>query len=239
MQHQQHQQQQQQHQVQQQQQQHQVQQQQQQHQVQQQQHMSAGMGGGIVRPPPPEYKAAQAQLMHAGIGMGQQSRFANAASMRRVTQQPMPPSGKCRPIQDLSSEIARDSGLTRGCVPGVPGPMMRPQMTQQTAMHATANPMYMGGGGVGTVGGVGVGLAPGPNAAAGGGMSAIGGMHQMQQRLGYPRTNNQRPPNINIGPPDTLGNGIASRGNTQNWQHIFMQQQQQQQHHQGAYLHLL
>ena len=58
--------------------------------------MSAGMGPGLVRPPPPEYKAAQAQLMHAGIGgMGQQ-RFAGAGPMRRVAQQPMPPSGKYR-----------------------------------------------------------------------------------------------------------------------------------------------
>lgn len=59
----------------------------------QQQHMAGGMGS--VRPPPPEYKAAaQAQMMHASIGMGQQARFANAGPMRRVTQQPMPPSGK-------------------------------------------------------------------------------------------------------------------------------------------------
>lgn len=55
--------------------------------------MAGGMGG--VRPPPPEYKAAaQAQMMHAGIGMGQQARFPNAGPMRRVTQQPMPPSGE-------------------------------------------------------------------------------------------------------------------------------------------------
>lgn len=61
--------------------------------MQQQQHMAGGMGS--VRPPPPEYKAAaQAQMMHASIGMGQQARFANAGPMRRVTQQPMPPSGK-------------------------------------------------------------------------------------------------------------------------------------------------
>ena len=60
---------------------------------QQQQHMAGGMGS--VRPPPPEYKAAaQAQMMHASIGMGQQARFANTGPMRRVTQQPMPPSGK-------------------------------------------------------------------------------------------------------------------------------------------------
>lgn len=62
-------------------------------QQQQQQHMAGGMGA-VVRPPPPEYKAAaQAQMMHASIGMGQQARFANAGPMRRVTQQPMPPSG--------------------------------------------------------------------------------------------------------------------------------------------------
>lgn len=54
--------------------------------------MAGGMGG--VRPPPPEYKAAQAQMMHAGIGMGQQARFTNTGPMRRVTQQPMPPSGE-------------------------------------------------------------------------------------------------------------------------------------------------
>ncbi|RLU22933.1 hypothetical protein DMN91_005211 [Ooceraea biroi] len=60
--------------------------------MQQQQHMASGMGGG--RPPPPEYKAAaQAQMMHASIGMSQQARFANAGPMRRVAQQPMPPSG--------------------------------------------------------------------------------------------------------------------------------------------------
>lgn len=63
-------------------------------QQQQQQHMAGSMGG--VRPPPPEYKAAaQAQMMHAGMGIGQQARFPNAGTMRRVTQQPMPPSGKC------------------------------------------------------------------------------------------------------------------------------------------------
>lgn len=60
--------------------------------MQQQQHMAGGMGG--VRPPPPEYKAAQAQMMHAGISMGQQARFPNTGPMRRVTQQPMPPSGE-------------------------------------------------------------------------------------------------------------------------------------------------
>lgn len=55
--------------------------------------MAGGMGG--VRPPPPEYKAAaQAQMMHASIGMGQQPRFPNTGPMRRVTQQPMPPSGE-------------------------------------------------------------------------------------------------------------------------------------------------
>lgn len=60
--------------------------------MQQQQHMAGGMS---VRPPPPEYKtAAQAQMMHASIGMGQQARFANTGPMRRVTQQPMPPSGE-------------------------------------------------------------------------------------------------------------------------------------------------
>lgn len=59
----------------------------------QQQHMAGGMGG--VRPPPPEYKAAaQAQMMHASISMGQQPRFPNTGPMRRVTQQPMPPSGE-------------------------------------------------------------------------------------------------------------------------------------------------
>lgn len=58
--------------------------------------------GAVVRPPPPEYKAAaQAQMMHASIGMGQQARFANAGPMRRVTQQPMPPSGKFKQKQIL------------------------------------------------------------------------------------------------------------------------------------------
>lgn len=59
--------------------------------MQHQQHLAGGMGG--VRPPPPEYKTAQAQMMHAGIGMGQQARFPNQGSIRRVAQQPMPPSG--------------------------------------------------------------------------------------------------------------------------------------------------
>ena len=76
-------------------------QQQVQNQQMQQMHMQAqaagGMGGGVVRPPPPEYKAAQAQLMHGIGGMGQQPRFPGAGGVRgRVTQQPMPPSGKCR-----------------------------------------------------------------------------------------------------------------------------------------------
>ncbi|XP_076626130.1 neurogenic protein mastermind isoform X1 [Colletes latitarsis] len=144
--------------------------------MQQQQHMAGGMGG--VRPPPPEYKtAAQAQMIHAGIGMGQQPRFPNTGPMRRVTQQPMPPSG----------------------------PMMRPQMAQQQqqALHAAGGNMYM----------------------SGGGMAAIGGMHQMHQRLGYPRTNNQRPPNVSVGPPDGLGNSIAGRGAQQEWRHVLMQQQ--------------
>lgn len=67
-------------------------------QQQQQQHMAGGMGA-VVRPPPPEYKAAaQAQMMHASIGMGQQARFTNAGPMRRVAQQPMPPSGKLEQI---------------------------------------------------------------------------------------------------------------------------------------------
>ncbi|XP_015595049.1 neurogenic protein mastermind isoform X3 [Cephus cinctus] len=96
--------------------------------MQQQQHMAGGIGG--VRPPPPEYKAAaQAQMMHAGMGMGQQARFQNAGPMRRVTQQPMPPSG----------------------------PMMRPQMAQQQqqqALHAAGGNMYMGGGGMAAIGGM-------------------------------------------------------------------------------------
>lgn len=74
---------------------------------------------------------------------------------------------------------------------------------QQQALHATGGNMYMGGGG----------------------MAAIGGMHQMHQRLGYPRTNNQRPPNVSVGPPDGLGNSIAGRGAQQEWRHLLMQQQ--------------
>ncbi|XP_051155593.1 neurogenic protein mastermind-like isoform X3 [Leptopilina boulardi] len=106
-------------------------------QQQQQQHMAGSMGG--VRPPPPEYKAAaQAQMMHAGMGIGQQARFPNAGTMRRVTQQPMPPSG----------------------------PMMRPQMAQQQqqqpqqqqqqqqTLHAAGGNMYMGGGGMAAIGGM-------------------------------------------------------------------------------------
>lgn len=76
--------------------------------MQHQQHMAGGIGS--VRPPPPEYKAAaQAQMMHAGIGMGQQPRFPNAGNMRRVTQQPMPPSGNptnFQPTNIPSSEFA-------------------------------------------------------------------------------------------------------------------------------------
>lgn len=78
------------------------------------------------------------------------------------------------------------------------------QQQQQQALHAAGGNMYMGGGG----------------------MAAIGGMHQMHQRLGYPRTNNQRPPNVNVGPPDGLGNSIAGRGVQQEWRHVLMQQQQ-------------
>ena len=82
---------------------------------------------------------------------------------------------------------------------------MRPQIAQQQqqALHAAGGNMYMGGGG----------------------MAAIGGMHQMHQRLGYPRTNNQRPPNVSVGPPDGLGNSIAGRGAQQEWRHVLMQQQ--------------
>lgn len=97
------------------------------------------------------------------------------------------------------------------------------QQQQQQALHAAGGNMYMGGGG----------------------MAAIGGMHQMHQRLGYPRTNNQRPPNVNVGPPDGLGNSIAGRGAQQEWRHVLMQQQQgfqaqmrsqfNQQGHQGEY----
>ncbi|PBC32220.1 Neurogenic protein mastermind [Apis cerana cerana] len=176
--------------------------------MQQQQHMAGGMGG--VRPPPPEYKAAQAQMMHAGIGMAQQARFPNTGPMRRVTQQPMPPSET--PTKNLNIE--------KLFVPIVKywtnywiitskyenyGPMMRPQMAQQQqqALHAAGGNMYMGGGS----------------------MAAIGGMHQMHQRLGYPRTNNQRPPNVSVGPPDGLGNSIAGRGAQQEWRHVLMQQQ--------------
>lgn len=82
--------------------------------------------------------------------------------------------------------------------------MAQQQQQQQQALHAAGGNMYMGGGG----------------------MAAIGGMHQMHQRLGYPRTNNQRPPNVNVGPPDGLGNSIAGRGVQQEWRHVLMQQQQ-------------
>lgn len=66
-------------------------------QQQRQQHLSSTLTGGIqVRPPPPEYpppeyKATQAQAVHAGVGVGQQPRL--SAPMRRVNQQPIPPSG--------------------------------------------------------------------------------------------------------------------------------------------------
>lgn len=103
------------------------------------------------------------------------------------------------------------------------------QQQQQQALHAAGGNMYM----------------------SGGGMAAIGGMHQMHQRLGYPRTNNQRPPNVSVGPPDGLGNSIAGRGPQQEWgRHVLMQQQQQgfqaqmrsqfnQQGHQGENMTLL
>lgn len=80
---------------------------------------------------------------------------------------------------------------------------MAQQQQQQQTLHAAGGNMYMGGGG----------------------MAAIGGMHQMHQRLGYPRTNNQRPPNVSVGPSDTLGNSIAGRGAQQEWRHLLMQQQ--------------
>ncbi|KAF7414385.1 hypothetical protein HZH68_002874 [Vespula germanica] len=181
--------------------------------MQQQQHMAGGMGG--VRPPPPEYKAAaQAQMMHAGIGMGQQARFPNPGPMRRVTQQPMPPSVEQLDANEFGTVVLL--GL---------GPMMRPQMAQQQqqqALHAAGGNMYMGSGN----------------------MAAISGMHQMHQRLGYPRTNNQRPPNVSVGPPDGLGNSIAGRGAQQEWRHVLMQQQGfqaqmrsqfNQQSHQGGF----
>jgi hypothetical protein len=83
--------------------------------MQQQQHMAGGMGSG--RPPPPEYKAAaQAQMMHASIGMSQQARFANAGSMRRVTQQPMPPSGKKYVVLFYLNEKALTASLFRDLI---------------------------------------------------------------------------------------------------------------------------
>ncbi|EFN87132.1 hypothetical protein EAI_06811 [Harpegnathos saltator] len=204
--------------------------------MQQQQHMTGGMGG--VRPPPPEYKAAaQAQMMHASIGIGQQARFANAGPMRRVTQQPMPPSDPPHITEEekkgteiIMATPAKDRGtlmnqfqnnppaMQSQSAYGLPwssaqiaqqnyihSPMMRPQLAQQQqqALHATGGNMYMGGGG----------------------MAAIGSMHQMHQRVGYPRTNNQRPPNVSVGPPDGLGNSIAGRGGQQEWRHVLMQQQ--------------
>lgn len=67
-------------------------------QAMQQQHMGPGPNGmGGSRPPPPEYKASQAQLMQAQMmhqGGGAGGRFANAAAMRRMAQQPIPPSGE-------------------------------------------------------------------------------------------------------------------------------------------------
>lgn len=74
------------------------------------------------------------------------------------------------------------------------------QQQQQQALHAAGGSVYMTG--------------------------AIGGMHQMHQRLGYPRTNNQRPPNVSVGPQDGLGNNIGGRGGQQEWRHILMHQQQ-------------
>ncbi len=62
-----------------------------QQQQQQQQHMVGN------RPPPPEYKASQAQMMQAQMMQQQSARFPNAsaAAMRRISQQPIPPTSKC------------------------------------------------------------------------------------------------------------------------------------------------
>lgn len=61
-------------------------------QQQQQRHLSSTVPNAIIRPPPPDYnKAAQAQMVHASVGIGQQPRL--PGSMRRVNQQSIPPSG--------------------------------------------------------------------------------------------------------------------------------------------------
>ncbi|KAI4491742.1 hypothetical protein M0804_003134 [Polistes exclamans] len=235
--------------------------------MQQQQHMTGGIGA--VRPPPPEYKAAaQAQMMHAGIGMSQQARFPNPGPMRRVTQQPMPPSVEQLDVNEFSTVVVlnlawvaqedsekRDVYIDRSekesirnypYPPWLPQgsyrsgrtkfreisskakrPMMRPQMAQQQqqqALHAAGGNMYM----------------------SSSNMAAINSMHQMHQRLGYPRTNNQRPPNVSVGPPDGLGNNITGRNNLPEWRHVLLNQQQQgfqaqmrsqfnQQSHQGGF----
>ncbi|XP_014209404.1 neurogenic protein mastermind [Copidosoma floridanum] len=166
------------------------------------------MAAGIIRPPPPEYKAAQAQIMHANINsIGQSVKFGNSNPIRRINQQ--------QPIPPS-------------------GPMMRPQqVVQQSAMHAGTNSLYMSNANAG----VGIGIRSPVSINTTGNVNTIGGLHPMQQRIGYPRTNHQRPPNVNVGQVDALGNGVSSRGTSQRWHQVFMQHhsQQQQQQQQGNF----
>ncbi|XP_012255781.2 neurogenic protein mastermind isoform X6 [Athalia rosae] len=173
----------------------------------------------------------QQQMMRAQQVMQQQHMAGGMGGVR-----PPPPEYKAAQAQMMHAGIGMGGQarfptagpmrrVTQQAMPPS-GPMMRSPMAQQQqqqALHAAGGNMYMGAGG----------------------MSAIGGMHQMHQRLGYPRTNNQRPPNVSVGPPDGIGNSIAGRGAPQEWRHIMMHQQQgfqaqmrpqfNQQGHQGGF----
>ncbi|XP_011184641.2 neurogenic protein mastermind isoform X2 [Zeugodacus cucurbitae] len=102
----------------------------------QQQHM------GGTRPPPPEYKASQAQLMQAQMmqqNVGSGARFPNAAAqaaaMRRMTQQPIPPSGPMmRPQHAMYMQHSGVGGSrsTMGTFSGPMGTQQRPPNVQVT-----------------------------------------------------------------------------------------------------------
>ncbi|CAD7088880.1 unnamed protein product [Hermetia illucens] len=116
-------------------------------QQQQQQHM------GGSRPPPPEYKATQAQLMQAQM-MHQSSggRFPNAAqaaAMRRMSQQPIPPSGPMmRPQHSMfmqHSAAGHVGGPRNALGAGVPfgasGPMGGPQRPPNVQVNPEGMPI--------------------------------------------------------------------------------------------------
>ncbi|XP_049317274.1 neurogenic protein mastermind isoform X3 [Bactrocera dorsalis] len=103
----------------------------------QQQHM------GGSRPPPPEYKASQAQLMQAqmmqqnvgGVGGRFPNASAQAAAMRRMTQQPIPPSGPMmRPQHAMYMQHSAVAGSrsSMGVFNGPMGTQQRPPNVQVT-----------------------------------------------------------------------------------------------------------